>query len=194
MDWLNPPPDWSEADGRLRLVTAPRTDFWRKTHYGFVRDTGHFRHTTVSGDFTATVRIEGSYRDQYDQAGLMLRLNAETWVKTGIEFVDGRQWVSAVITRGLSDWSVAPLAPAPKALWVEVHRAGETIQIFYGPDRPDALLRVGALTPRPTVDVGLMAASPDGGGFSVVLSEFSIEKIESPKDAGSQAEDGRAAV
>ena len=67
--WLNEPPEWSEDGGALRIVTAPDTDFWRTTHYGFVRDSGHFRYGRVDGDFSARVLIEGAYRDQYDQAG-----------------------------------------------------------------------------------------------------------------------------
>ena len=41
MEWLNEPPAW-EVRGETLIVTAgPQTDFWRTTHYGFVRDTGH---------------------------------------------------------------------------------------------------------------------------------------------------------
>ncbi|HWT22944.1 MAG TPA: DUF1349 domain-containing protein [Solirubrobacteraceae bacterium] len=175
MHWLNEPPAWSEEDGVLRLTTASGTDFWRTTHYGFVRDDGHFGHRPVSGDFTARVRIEGAYRDQYDQAGLMVRLDAETWMKCGIEFVDGRQWASAVITRGLSDWSVAPLDPAPAQLWVEVRRTAEAVEVAYGADVPDRLLRLGALTTERDLQVGVMAASPEGGGFEVALHDFAVE-------------------
>ena len=39
---------------------------------------------------------------QYDQAGLMVRLDPQHWLKCGIEYVDGRQCASAVVTRRLS--------------------------------------------------------------------------------------------
>lgn len=174
MVWLNEPPAWAEQDGELHVTTAPGTDFWRTTHYGFVRDTGHFRHAQVTGDFAARVRVEGSYRDQYDQAGLMVRVDAETWLKCGIEYVDGRQCASAVITRGLSDWSVVPLDPAPTSVCFEVRRTAEAVHILYGEAEPDRLLRLGALTTVPDVLVGVMAASPDGAGFDVVLRDFRL--------------------
>jgi regulation of enolase protein 1 (concanavalin A-like superfamily) len=176
MKWLNAPPSWSEDGSALRLTTASGTDFWRTTHYGFVRDSGHFRHQRVSGDFVARVRIEGAFRDQYDQAGLMVRFDAETWMKCGIEHVDGGQLASAVITRGFSDWSVAPLDPAPPHLWIEVRRTAEAVEVAYGKDAPDRLLRLGALTSAPDLDVGVMAASPEGGGFDVVLRHFTVEQ------------------
>jgi regulation of enolase protein 1 (concanavalin A-like superfamily) len=172
--WLNEPPAWSESAGELRVSTAPGTDFWRTTHYGFVRDSGHFRSETASGDFVARVCIEGGYRDQYDQAGLMVRLDPLTWMKCGIEYVDGRQWASAVITRELSDWSVAPLEPSPPRLWIEVERIAEAVRVSYGETAPDRLLRLGALTSAAAVEVGVMAASPDGGGFDVVFRDFSV--------------------
>ena len=59
MRWLNEPPAWSEDDGVLRVTTAPDTDFWRTTHYGFVRATGHFRHARVEGDFVAFLVTSG---------------------------------------------------------------------------------------------------------------------------------------
>jgi regulation of enolase protein 1 (concanavalin A-like superfamily) len=174
MRWLNEPPAWSEHGSELRLTTAPDTDFWRTTHYGFVRDSGHFRYRGVAGDFAARVQIEGAYRDQYDQAGLMVRLDQATWMKCGIEYVDGRQWASAVITRELSDWSVVELEPAPARLWFEVRRTGEAVQVSYGENAPGRLLRLGALTRDRELGVGVMAASPEGRGFEVVLSDFAV--------------------
>ena len=56
MEWLNEPPAWREQDGVLSVTTAERTDFWRETHYGFVRDDGHLRFACASGDYTAAVR------------------------------------------------------------------------------------------------------------------------------------------
>jgi regulation of enolase protein 1 (concanavalin A-like superfamily) len=177
MRWLNEPPAWEQDGDTLRLTTAPDTDFWRTTHYGFVRDTGHFLSKPVRGDFTARVRIEGAYRDQYDQAGLMVRLDAATWMKCGIEYVDGRQWASAVITRELSDWSVVALEPEPAGLWIEVERTAEAVQVSFGERQPDRLLRLGPLTGADTLDVGVMAASPEGGGFDVALHDLEIKPL-----------------
>ncbi len=57
MEWYNEPPLWRAQGQTIEVTTATKTDFWRKTHYGFVRDNGHFYYRPVSGDFTATVRI-----------------------------------------------------------------------------------------------------------------------------------------
>ncbi len=83
MQWLNEPPVWKADDGRLRVVSGAKTDFWRVTHYGFVRDNGHFYYEQRAGDLTVQVKIEAKYEALYDQAGIMVRLDSANWIKTG---------------------------------------------------------------------------------------------------------------
>ena len=42
MSWLNEPPQWTDEDGVIRVRTGLKTDFWRRTFYGYVTDNGHF--------------------------------------------------------------------------------------------------------------------------------------------------------
>ena len=179
MDWLNPPPAWEERDGALTVTTAPRTDFWRRTHYGFVRDNGHVYAREVTGDFVAEVKVTGAYRDLYDQAGLMVRVDETTWLKCGIELVDGVQQASVVVTRDWSDWSVVPLASNPPSIWLRVTRRGEDVEIHVSLDgaRFD-LIRVAHLSPAQTVQVGPMCASPEGNGFEVGFDGFAVRTAE----------------
>lgn len=71
--WLHAPAgaEWDAAAGRLTLRTKPDTDFWRKTHYNFVRDSGHFCGFAVQGNFEVETCFEGEYTHLYDQAGLV---------------------------------------------------------------------------------------------------------------------------
>lgn len=175
MQWLNEPPIWKAEGKSLTATTAPRTDFWRKTHYGFIRDSGHFCYREATGDFRATVKISGDYRDQYDQAGLMVRVDEHTWLKCGIEFVDGVQHASAVVTRDFSDWSVIPLPNNPPAIWLRVTRSGDSFEVSYGLDgNTFTLLRLAYLTEAAAVAIGPMCASPDGDGLRVTFDDFEV--------------------
>ena len=175
MQWYNPPAAWKDENAALSVTTAPQSDFWRKTHYGFTRDNGHFYYQDVPGDFTVDVRVDGQYKDLYDQAGLMLRVDEANWIKTGIEFFDDHQHVSAVVTRDFSDWSVIQLTGRPASLWLRVTRKAETVQVFYALDGQNYLLmRLAYLVPSAVTQVGPMCASPDGGGFGVVFHDFTI--------------------
>ncbi len=173
--WLNEPPAWEERGSSLIVTAGPKTDFWRTTHYGFVRDNGHARLQPWEGDFVAEVKVTGGYRDQYDQAGLMVRLDETVWLKCGVEFVDGLQQASAVVTRDHSDWSVAPLPANPPSLWLRLTRTGPDVEVRSSLDgqRFD-LLRLARLTDAPTLLVGPMCAAPDGNGFRATFEGFMI--------------------
>jgi regulation of enolase protein 1 (concanavalin A-like superfamily) len=55
----------------------------------------------------------------------MIRVDETIWLKTGIEFVDGVQHISAVVTRDYSDWSVVKLsAPIPSLRLPATQKAG----------------------------------------------------------------------
>src|ERR1044072_7755776 len=88
--WFNEPTRWQRDGATLSLTTDPDTDFWRTTHYGFVRDTGHVL-GTVADEFTLTATFRGEYRDQYDQAGIAVRVDERNWIKYGIELVAGHK-------------------------------------------------------------------------------------------------------
>jgi regulation of enolase protein 1 (concanavalin A-like superfamily) len=178
--WLNPPGHWAPYDDALDITTEPDTDFWATTHYGFVRDTGHALLRPVPGSFRLRVTFSGDYREQYDQAGLLLRLDEKNWIKTGIEYVDGHQQLSAVVTRDVSDWSVVPLAQVtdrPSAVTVEMRREGDTVTIRYGfGDTPETLLRLAYFPPEAAAQAGPMCASPDGKGFTARFTALRLEE------------------
>lgn len=178
MDWTHEPPRWDADSHRIELMTAPKTDFWRKTHYGFIRDNGHFYSQPVSGDFTAEVKVSGAYAALYDQAGLMVRLDETAWVKCGVELVEGVYYASVVMTRDYSDWSMVTLPGAPEALWLRVTREGSTFDIRFSLDgQTYTPLRLGDLTSAP-VQVGVMAASPTGAGFMATFEGLYIRPHE----------------
>jgi regulation of enolase protein 1 (concanavalin A-like superfamily) len=174
--WLNEPPSWRDEDGELSVLTADRTDFWRMTHYGFIRDDGHMRYRAVSGDFTAEVSFLGAYEELYDQAGMMVRIDERNWLKAGIEFVGGRQMLSVVVTRDFSDWSTA-LAPADGWTMLRISRHGEAVRVEWslpGPQPNWTLMRLAHLPPAPMIKVGPMCCSPQRAGFAARFRGFTL--------------------
>lgn len=175
MEWYNQPRQWQIEGDTITVTTDPHTDFWRKTHDGGVRDSGHFLYRPVSGDFTAAVTFDGNYTGQYDQAGLMLRLDEANWLKCGIEYVDGVQYVSAVVTRDYSDWSVMPRPAGNGGIKLRLTRRGHTVEVHYAAaESAFVLLRQAYLSSTNPAQVGLMCASPLGDGFTVLFKNFSV--------------------
>jgi len=160
LDWLNEPASWSGSLDALTVSCEPGTDFWRETHYGYVRDSGHFAFAEMGAE--SALRFRGELAAQYDQAGLMLRVDAENWIKAGIELADGREWLSVVVTRGLSDWSQQPAPPPDGDGWwtVRAVRDRDSVQLLCG-DQPIRLAPLAG-----TVVAGPMCAAPEGPGFT----------------------------
>jgi regulation of enolase protein 1 (concanavalin A-like superfamily) len=180
MRWHNPPDVWSEHEGVTRVTTNAATDYWRHTHYGFVRDSGHFRYTEATGDFSAEVHVRGAYTTLYDQAGLMLRHDAEHWIKAGVEFTDNLMQFCVVVTNQRSDWSLIPLHDAPRDvdLGIQLQRIGQTIGIRYSLNRGRArLARLASFPCSHTTRIGMMCCSPERAGFEAEFHGFRIEPV-----------------
>lgn len=176
MQWFNEPPEWNvDEQQNLTVKTGAKTDFWRTTHYGFIRDNGHFYYQEVDGDFEVTVKVTGNYQNLYDQAGLMLREDEQTWLKCGIEFVEGQQNASVVITRQFSDWSVVSLQSNPTSIWLKLKRNAEAVEVSYSTDGEHyQMIRLGYLSTQPRLQVGMMCATPEAEGLQVKFEDFKI--------------------
>lgn len=127
--WLNEPERWTAQRDSLEIVTDKATDFWRKTHYGFCRDSGHFLGFRTAQAFTAELRVQCDFQALYDQAGIMVRIDAERWIKAGIEFSDGRAMLSSVLTNGQSDWATAPYEHDAGDFWMRVTVADGVLRL-----------------------------------------------------------------
>ncbi|HBX90232.1 DUF1349 domain-containing protein [Alistipes sp.] len=178
MQWFNEPERWSIDDDRLTIYATPHSDYWRISHYGFTVDDGPFCYATYGGEFEAKVRIDGDYRTRFDQAGLMLRIDAERWIKAGIEYVDGRYHLSCVVTDGRSDWSVIALDRPVETVWIKAVRRLDAVEIYYSfDDDTYTMMRNAPFRDRIPVQVGMMAASPDGDGFEARFDGFRVTHL-----------------
>jgi uncharacterized protein len=108
--WSRAPQASREQTGRLIVEAAEGSDYWERTLYGFQHASGH----ALLAEWPDTEAVEvsfqlSSFRELYDQAGLMLWHGATSWLKAGVEMNDGVLHVGAVVTNGVSDWSLAPV-------------------------------------------------------------------------------------
>ncbi|MBY5377387.1 DUF1349 domain-containing protein [Rhizobium leguminosarum] len=173
--WLNAPVNASRDETSLTMTTDAKTDFWRETHYGFTRDTGHFLGFSSADGFTATIRIQGEFRTLYDQAGLMVRIDEKRWVKTGVEFTDGELFLSTVITDDKSDWSVSQPFKELEDFYIRITLAKGAMRIQASRDGSFwPLLRLAPFPLADRYEVGPTACTPERSGLTVRFSEFEI--------------------
>ncbi|MBA2889288.1 DUF1349 domain-containing protein [Nonomuraea soli] len=173
--WVNPPREWVADDG-LSLFCDPATDMWRVTHYGYTYDSAHLFGRVCPGDLRLSTTFSGEFAEQYDQAGVVLRIDERSWIKAGVEYVDGGLHLSTVVTRDFSDWSVLPLGRMAERVTFDLERTGDAVTVRYGLDGGPAetMLRLAYFPPGQPALAGVMAAAPVGKGFSVRFRELSI--------------------
>ncbi len=178
MNWFNEPASWEINDGKLTMTVTPKSDYWRVSHYGFTVDDAPFYYAEYGGEFEAKLKVAGDYKVRFDQAGMMIRIDHENYIKTGIEFVDGKYNLSTVVTHHTSDWSVIALDRPVEAVWIKAVRRLDAIEIFYSfDDKEYKMMRNAWMEANCPVKVGMMGACPDGDGFSVTFSDFTVTHL-----------------
>lgn len=181
--WFQEPPRWrlDDESRSLFVEAAASSDFWQRTHYGFQADNGHFFHTSAEQDFRMSVRVSLSPQHQYDQAGLMVRLSPDCWLKTSVEFEPaGLSRLGAVVTNsGYSDWSTQDVPRDLSQYWLRVDREGFNYSIEASLDGERwSQLRVARLledTGSTPVACGVYACSPKGKGLVAAFHDFALE-------------------
>ncbi|WP_312789434.1 DUF1349 domain-containing protein [Sphingobacterium sp.] len=178
MTWFNEPAEWSIKDNSLEVLVTPKSDYWRISHYGFTVDDAPFFYTVRGGEFEVKARISAKYQTRFDQAGIMLRIDHENYIKAGIEFVDGKYNLSTVVTHKTSDWSIIPIEKEIPYIWIKAVRRLDAVEFFYSfDDKNYIMMRNAWLQDNHPVMVGLMAASPDGEGFRAKFDYFNVKHL-----------------
>lgn len=178
MNWFNEPAQWSVSGNRLTMAVTPKSDYWRISHYGFTVDDAPFYYGEYGGEFEAKVKISGDYKVRFDQAGMMIRIDHENYIKAGIEYVDGKYNLSTVVTHHTSDWSVIALDKPVDFIWIKAVRRLDAVEILYSfDDKEYIMMRNAWMEANRPVKVGMMGACPDGEGFSVTFSDFTVKHL-----------------
>ncbi len=178
MNWFNEPTGWSIDGSRLTMDVTPNSDYWRISHYGFTVDDAPFYYAEYGGEFEAKVKVSGDYKVRFDQAGMMIRIDHENYIKCGIEFVDGKFNLSTVVTHHTSDWSVITLDHPVEFIWIKAVRRLDAIEIFYSYDDLEYhMMRNAWMEANRPLRIGMYAASPDGSGFKATFTDFKVSHL-----------------
>ena len=175
-EWLNEPAATERVEGDLVVTAIEGSDLWRTTAYGFVHDSGHALLHALEPGTATEVSFLLDYGQQFDQAGVLLRSNEATWIKAGVEVSDGVAQVGAVVTHGVSDWSVAPVPHwTDSTVTVRVSRGDDavTIRARRGDDTWQ-LVRVAPWPVDTPTWAGPYCCSPTRSGLRVRFRNWTI--------------------
>ncbi|MFF6787495.1 regulation of enolase protein 1 (concanavalin A-like superfamily) [Streptomyces filamentosus] len=183
--WLNPPLRTETDSGGLVVTTRNRSDFWRTTSYGFVKDDGHALLTAFPAASAVEVTFIAQFDTLYDQAGLMIRVDENTWIKAGVEMTDGVPHVGAVVTSGKSDWSLSPVPDwHGRNVTLRASRAGDAVTVRARCEEGAwQMIRLAPLAPDADALAGPFCCSPQREGLQVRFTRFTL----GPADASLHA-------
>ena len=178
--WTHQPVAAAERGGDLLVTAAEGSDAWRLTSYGFVHDSEHALLAPFPQDSAMEVEFTAALSEQFDQAGIFVRVSAERWVKAGVEFADGYASVGAVVTDRRSDWS---LAPTPywrgRRVLVRASRSGDALTIRARSDGAALqLVRVVPFEPGLVASAGPFTCAPTRAGLTVAFHAWRLTESD----------------
>lgn len=148
--WMNAPDQWkvpasatpadegyggsfSVSHDTLKLVPPSKKDFWRRTFYepALIKGDASALVCSVPSTEECTVEVAFSFtpRQQFDQCGVLVWLDKVHWLKAGIEWTDGRPWLSVVVCNVYSDWSVRPWSSCAARLRLHKINNGSSVVV-----------------------------------------------------------------
>lgn len=163
------------CEGNSLVVEATEgSDFWEKTLYGFEHRNGH----ALLAPWDRSTAIEVSFElsgfiGLYDQAGIFLRMSDRQWIKAGVEFNDDVPSLGAVVTNGMSDWSLAPVPDwAERLVTLRASRLTDGVVIRARVDGEAwRTIRVAPFG-HDVVGAGPMLCAPTRAGFKVRFTRW----------------------
>jgi len=174
-----------DGNGNVQMSIPSKTDLWRRdVKNGYVKENAPYYFRKVKGDFQVSVKVNGNFSSLFDQAGILIRQNRETYLKCGVEiFTKNRQLLchaSTTVTKKFSDWSTVPLAgDKTSSYWFVVRRIGNCVESYSSSDGVKYnQIRLALLFDQEKISVGMYGASPQGSGLKVKFEHFNIQQEE----------------
>jgi len=175
--WFHEPKRYRLGHG-LEIFTEERTDFWQRTHYGFQRDDGHCLLLKQTGDFSLTTHVEFHPRAQYDQCGLIVRIDSENWIKVSTEYESEHvsRLGSVVTNLGYSDWATQDVKSNHSEMWYRISKRGSDFLLENSYDGQAWIqMRVTHLHRQAeSYEIGVYACSPIGKDYRCCFKALEI--------------------
>ena len=98
--WTREPSDYTINDNKIEITTKPYTDLWQRTYYNFMNDNAPvLQMETDEKYFSFIVKTEFESKHRFDQCGVVVYLDSESWIKGSIEYENENfQHLGSVVT------------------------------------------------------------------------------------------------
>jgi uncharacterized protein len=173
--WLSQPRDFELADGTVRIVAGPGTDWFtdpggRPPSFNAPALAG-----PQEGRFRLSARVTVAFGSTFDAGGLVMCGDERLWAKLCLErSPQDEATVVSVVTRGLSDDCTSESVEGD-SLWLRAARLGPDFVFHVSSDGVRwRFVRHFALDGAETPLIGFEAQSPTGPGCAVTFDDLSF--------------------
>ena len=127
--WTNQPQNWYVSSGWLVITPALGTNFWSGV------ESGQLSYQWMSGNFMIQTKVSATLSTNYQQAGLMIRQDADNWVKTNFEYSGGLTIKTGTNRNGAASVEKSTSLPSETGLvWLRVVKNGDYFTASYSLD------------------------------------------------------------
>ena len=180
-EWLNDPQNVTFTALGMRTESKSNTDFWQNDEANIHKDDGHFFYLPKIGDFTLTLSWDMQIKGDFEQCGIMIRLDEKNWIKASLMFENSNNpavATSAAID-GYSDWATHKLSFIPEKICYRIKRVRNDYVVSYSLDgtKFEQIRLLHIANPAGfQVLAGAYICSPRSQNFSATLTQLDFEK------------------
>ena len=174
------PADYSMADDKITITTAPHTDLWQRTYYHFRNDNAPVLQVSTEEKFFSFIvktDFTGSHH-RFDQCGIVMYLDSENWLKGSVEYENEQfQHLGSVVTNhGYSDWATTAIPADVKTMWYRLSRREDDYCIECSQDGEHfSQMRVSHMWEGARkISFGIYACSPEDSSFTAVFTDMQM--------------------
>jgi len=132
--------------------------------------------------FSFLVRTEFDSRHRFDQCGVIVYQNSESWIKASIEYEnEAFQRLGSVVTNlGYSDWATTDIPASQKYMYYRLSRRKQDFCIENSYDGVNyKQMRIAHLFEGDNeIQLGIYACSPEHSTFKAVFTEIAFTECQ----------------
>jgi len=179
MEWLRAPKQYIVTEDCVEMITEPHTDLWQRTYYHFRNDNAPvLQLRTKEKYFSFIVKTTFDTSVRYDQAGIVLYLDSDNWLKASVEYENNQiQRLGSVVTNhGYSDWSSVDVDSSIKTMWFRLSRREDDFCIENAVDGEHfKQMRICHLfQAKDEIRFGVYACSAEDSSFRAVFTDMEM--------------------
>lgn len=177
-DWMNEPQRVRFDEDGMFVTAKKQTDFWCCSRFNFRKDDGHFFFCRTANDFCCDLNWEFTTQGQFNQCGIMLRVDEDNWFKASIMYQDEQNpmLATSLTHMGLSDLATLPLPRGTKRVWYRLRRRRGCYIASYSLNGTEfiQLRKFYLIRDMDEVKIGAYLCAPQSDDFSAVLRGINL--------------------